>query len=189
MNDIRVLKNELRAEYRQKRQNLSAEIKEELDLKIAKIFLNSISYKYANQILFYASTDEEISTKLIFETALKDGKKCFFPRCYEHSQMTYFRVNSEEDLIADKFNIKAPAETAEEYSHQPSDICLVPAMAYDKKGYRLGYGGGFYDRFLPGFLGIKTGFCYSSFIRNQLPRGRYDISVDMLITEKGVTLL
>ncbi|MBQ2915789.1 MAG: 5-formyltetrahydrofolate cyclo-ligase [Clostridia bacterium] len=189
MNDIRILKNELRAEYRQKRQEMSPEEKNELDMKITQRFLSSMSYKHATQILLYASTDEEISTKIIFETALKDGKKCFFPRCFEHSQMDYYRADSEEELIEDKFNIKAPLETAEKYTPHPSDICIVPAMAYDKKGFRLGYGKGFYDRFLPGFLGIKTGFCYSDFIKNQLPRGRYDISVDMIITEKGVILL
>ena len=103
--------------------------------------------------------------------------------------MEYFRADSEEELFQDKFNIKAPAETSEKYTPQPSDICIVPAMAYDKKGFRLGYGKGFYDRFLPNFLGIKAGFCYSDFIKNQLPRGRFDISVDMIITEKGVILL
>ena len=103
--------------------------------------------------------------------------------------MEYYRADSEEDLIEDKFNIKAPIESAEVYTPQPSDICIVPAMTYDRKGFRLGYGKGFYDRFLPKFMGVKIGFCYSSFMRNQLPRGRYDISVDSIITEKGVILL
>ncbi len=188
-NDIRVLKNELRAEYRQKRQDLNPQVKAELDSKIANRFLSSLSYKYANQILLYASTEDEISTKEIFEKARKDGKKCFFPHCFENSKMNYYRADSEEELFEDKFNIKAPLETAEIYTPQPSDICIVPAMAYDKKGFRLGYGKGFYDRFLPNFLGIKTGFCYSDFITNKLPRGRFDISVDMIITEKGVILL
>ena len=188
-NDIRILKNELRAEYRQRRQELSPAVKEELDSKITERFLSSISYKYASQILLYASTDDEISTKVIFEKAVKDGKNCFFPHCFENSTMKYFRADSEEDLIEDKFNIKAPPETAELYNPKPSDICIVPAMAYDKKGYRLGYGKGFYDRFLPNFLGIKTGFCYSEFMRDTLPKGRYDISVDVIITEKGAILL
>lgn len=189
MADIRIIKNELRAQYRKKRQEMSAEIKNALDTKITERFLTSMSYKYASQILLYASTDEEISTDLIFREAVKDGKKCFFPKCFEHSKMEYYRAESEDELVEDKFNIKAPIDTAEIYTPQPSDICIVPAMAYDKKGFRLGYGKGFYDRFLPNFMGVKIGFCYSNFISNQLPRGRYDISVDSIITEKGVILL
>ena len=189
MADIRIIKNELRSEYRKKRHDMSAEEKASLDARITERFLSSMSYKHASQILLYASTDEEISTNAIFKEAIKDGKKCFFPRCFEHSKMEYYRADSEEDLIEDKFNIKAPIESAEIYTPQPSDICIVPAMTYDRKGFRLGYGKGFYDRFLPKFMGVKIGFCYSSFMRNQLPRGRYDISVDSIITEKGVILL
>ena len=66
-NDIRILKNELRAEFRQKRQDMDPQVKAELDKKIANRFLSSISYRYASQILLYASTDDEISTKVIFE--------------------------------------------------------------------------------------------------------------------------
>lgn len=189
MYDIRILKNELREEYRQRRKDLDEGLKKEMDMKIAERFLSSISYKYATQILLYASTEEEISTDIIFSQAVKEGKKCFFPRCFEHSKMNYYRADSEEELETDKYNIKAPLTSAEIYTPQPSDICVVPAMAYDKKGFRLGYGKGFYDRFLPSFLGIKTGLCYSDFMREKLPKGRYDISVDVIITEKGVIRL
>lgn len=189
MSDIRSIKNEMRDEYKKKRQAMDSEEKLRLDSKISERFLSSMSYKYANQILLYASTDDEISTDIIFKKAIADGKNCFFPRCFEHSQMAYYKASSEKDLISDKYNIKAPADSSEIYEPQPSDVCIVPAMAYDKKGFRLGYGKGFYDRFLPNFMGVKIGFCYSSFIRPQLPRGRYDISVDSIITEKGVILL
>ena len=184
--DIRTFKNELRASYSEKRRSLSFEEKEKLDSQIANKFLNMISFRYANQILFYASTDAEISTLQIFEQALKAGKSCYFPKCYEHSQMSFYRVKSPDELVADAFNIKAPVNETEIYSPQPSDIIIVPAMAYDSKGYRLGYGKGFYDRFLPDFLGTKIGLCYSSFMTDTLPRGRYDISVDIIVTEKKV---
>lgn len=189
MADIRQMKNDLRAEYKQRRSGMSASEKTALDDKISDIFLGSMSYRHATQILLYASTDDEISTERIFEASVKEGKTCYFPHCFENSKMEYYRADSLEELVNDAFNIKAPPVSEERYEPQPSDICIVPAMAYDKSGYRLGYGKGFYDRFLPSFMGIKTGFCYSSFMKSQLPRGRYDIAVDVIITEKGVVVL
>ena len=187
--DIRTYKNELRAMYSEKRNSLPTNEKTKLDDKIANRFLNMLSYRYANQILFYASTDAEISTVSIFEQALKAGKACYFPKCYENSQMSFYRVNSPDELVTDAFNIKAPVNESDIYTPQPSDIIIVPAMAYDVKGFRLGYGKGFYDRFLPDFMGTKIGLCYSDFMTDTLPKGRYDISVDIIVTEKKVISL
>ena len=63
---------------------------------------------------------------------------------------------------------------------------MIPAVAWDKKGFRLGSGGGYYDRFLSGFAGAKAGLAYEEDILDSLPRGRYDIRSDFIVTEKGV---
>ena len=187
--DIRIIKNSLREEFRARRNALSAEEKSVRDDKIADVFLKSLTYKYASQILLYVSTDEEISTRRIINTAIADGKKVFAPHCFEDARMEYFRIDGPDSLEDGQFGIKAPPVDAETYSPQPSDVCIVPAMSYDKEGFRLGYGKGFYDRFLPKFLGVKIGFCYNDFMSAKLPRGRFDVAVDMIITEKGVTVL
>lgn len=187
--DLRTYKNELRDYYSRRRRELPSEYKRILDNQIAERFLNMIAYKHAKQILFYASTNDEISTDLIFATALSNGKNCYFPKCYDQSKMVFFRVKSDNDLAPDSFNIKAPTNFSEVYSSQPSDIIIVPAMAYDSKGFRLGYGKGFYDRFLTDFWGTKIGLCYSDFITESLPKGRYDISVDVIVTEKRLISL
>jgi len=62
----------------------------------------------------------------------------------------------------------------------------LPAIIYDKKGYRLGYGKGYYDRFLSSVKGTKAGLIYSDFIIDEIPHGRYDLRADVVITEKGV---
>ncbi len=187
--DIRIIKNSLRDEFRAKRNALSAEEKSIRDTKIEDNFLKSLTYRYASQILLYIPTEEEISTYKIIETAIRDGKTVYAPHCFENAQMKYFRVNDVSELEDGEFGIKTPAETSQEYSPKPSDVCIVPAMSYDKEGYRLGYGKGFYDRFLPKFLGVKIGFCYDDFISQKLPRGRFDVAVDTIITEKGATVL
>ena len=65
-------------------------------------------------------------------------------------------------------------------------VCFVPGLVYDKAGYRLGYGKGFYDRYLSSFTGCTIGVVYSDYILPEVPRGRFDMSVDILLTEKGV---
>jgi 5-formyltetrahydrofolate cyclo-ligase len=65
-------------------------------------------------------------------------------------------------------------------------VCIVPAVVFDKKGYRIGYGGGYYDRYLAGFRGTKIGFAYRDFIVNSVPHGRFDLTVDVMITERGL---
>jgi len=66
---------------------------------------------------------------------------------------------------------------------------LVPCLAYDSYGYRIGYGKGYYDRFLSAFEGTKIGLCYSDFKLDKLPRGKYDVKLDVIITEKGVMVI
>ena len=68
-------------------------------------------------------------------------------------------------------------------------VCIIPAIVYDKEGFRIGYGKGFYDRYLPSFSGTKIGLAYNDFIIDKVPRGKYDLSADVLITEKGITAI
>lgn len=63
-------------------------------------------------------------------------------------------------------------------------VCLVPGLAFDREGYRIGFGKGYYDRFLLNFSGLTVGMCYNKCIEDNLPRGYYDCPVDILITEK-----
>jgi 5-formyltetrahydrofolate cyclo-ligase len=65
----------------------------------------------------------------------------------------------------------------------------VPCLSYDPYGFRIGYGKGYYDRFLSAFEGTKIGLCYSEFESERLPRGKYDIKLDVVMTEKGVTVI
>ena len=71
-------------------------------------------------------------------------------------------------------------EKLEDYT---GSLCIVPALMYDLKGYRLGYGGGYYDRFLAGYTGYTIGLTYRRNILRFLHYGRFDVPVDMVVTE------
>lgn len=187
-NSLRAKKNEFRDKYKTLRIEMSNEERKELDYKIAAALRETLVYKHSTQILIYASTQEEIDTYKIWENAIEDGKKVLLPKCVGEHSMVFYYVESKEDLESGVFNLLEPKE-GKLYEPLSSDICIVPALTYDKYGYRLGYGRGFYDRFLADFSGAKVGLCYNSFVESQVPKGRYDVKTDVLITEKGVFTL
>lgn len=191
INNIKEIKNRLRGEYLALRKDMPKETKAELDAKITSKLLNSVSYRHANTVLCYYSTDIEIDTHKIIETALKDGKKVALPRCIpDKLTMNFHYIESTDDLELTQMGIYEPKADLPIFDRNESlSICIIPAVVFDKGGYRIGYGRGYYDRFLNGFSGAQIGIIYSSCITDKLPRGRYDCAVDVLITEKGIQAL
>lgn len=186
MAEIRVVKREMREKYSAVRNGMDAEKREEFDKKIFDRLTASITYRHSNEILLYASVGSEIDTWRIFDAAIKAGKKVAFPLCFEDNTMKYYYVNSRDDLETGSFGILEPKKGLEEYSPQSLSLCVVPGIVFDKEGYRIGYGKGFYDRFLSSFPGVKVGLVYSNMIVPKVPRGRFDKHVDILISERGV---
>lgn len=192
MNTIKKEKDEIRSEYKKKRDSMDASVKLARDKAICKSAMSLVSYRYADYVLMYAHTEGEIDISDVALDALKRGKKVAFPRCNpENHTMKYHIVTSVDDLKKDHYGIMEPEETLPVYSEETckgSAICFVPGLVYDRDGYRLGYGKGFYDRYLSGFGGSVIGVVYSDFILPSVPRGRFDVSINILLTEKGVKI-
>ena len=102
----------------------------------------------------------------------------------------YWEQTSLDELSPAMYGIPEPPEENECYVPSPflNDICIVPAVCFDRHGYRIGYGKGYYDRFLAGFGGTSVGFTLDCLLKDAVPRGRYDRAVDMIITEKGAVV-
>lgn len=187
---IKKLKDDIREEYKQRRREMTIEERHRRDETICRVAEGLVSFRYAEFVLLYAATDGEIDIFPIARLALEKGKKVLFPRCDKKTHtMTYHQVNSLEELAVDSYGILEPAADAPLYNcaaETGSAVCFVPGLVYDKAGYRLGYGKGFYDRYLSGFSGCTIGVVYSDYILPEVPRGRFDMSVDILLTEKGV---
>ena len=186
---IRKIKDDMRAEYRELRKNISPEEKLSRDLALCRTAEGLVSFRYAEHVLLYAPEPEEIDVFPIAEAAFAKGKKVYFPRCDKtHHTMRYLRVETLDELAPDSYGICEPPEGNPEYSPDlPGNaICFIPGLVYDRAGFRLGYGKGFYDRYLSSFPGSKIGEIYSDFILGEVPRGRFDVTVDILLTEKGV---
>ncbi len=184
-------KKELRALFREKRMALAADEKSQRDGAICKYAVNLAAFRYADSVLVYAPTRYEIDVMPIAEEAMRRGKKVYFPRCCKEDRtMTYRLVTSFDEMTEDVYGILAPPEIAPAYdtSDGSTALCLVPGLIYDIRGYRVGYGGGYYDRFLTGFQGCKMGVIYSDFIITKVPKGHFDHKVDIMLTEKNVRI-
>ncbi len=179
------IKSELRSEFKKQRSNLLN--KEEKSLEICNIFLNSDTYKNADIVLCYSSVNDEVNTDLIIKKSLKDGKITALPRCINNNGvMKYFVINSVSDVKKGMFGISEPDINCKELIDFNNSVCIVPALSFDKHGYRLGYGKGFYDRFLENYSFISVGLCYNDLIVSNLPKNEFDRKVDAVISENGI---
>ena len=192
MSYIRDVKNKIRETYRSRRDELTPEQKQAWDQKIIQNITSLASYRFADVILAYHPLDGEIDIRPLLEAALAAGKKVALPLCYNEGRMDFFYITSLDNLNDGKFGLKEPSPDNEKYDRDDSAqaLMLIPALVYDNLGFRLGYGRGYYDRYINGFCGMKAGLCYRAFLHpTPLPRGRFDLAVDYIVTEKGVKLI
>ncbi len=191
MYETRKYKMELRAKFLEKRKAIPKELREGRDGKICRNILSSAVYRYADVILMFYPMKGEVDIFPVMEAALKSGKQVAFPRCHaEDRSMTFYFVTSKEDFEAGSYGIMEPKTALPVFD--PAEIetrnvlCLVPAIVYDRRGYRVGYGGGYYDRFFGKTRPASIGVVYEEFILKSVPHGRYDITVDVVVSERGI---
>ena len=186
--DIRPLKMRMRKEAKEYRLSLSAEEKERNDRKIANKLLNLWTFRDADTLLAYMSTDIEVDTLYLIERAWELGKKVAVPRCIAGTRnMVFHYISSFDDLESGSFGVMEPiADKCPTLVVSDKCICVVPALVFDKKCFRLGYGKGYYDRFLASFSGTAVGICYESCRKDSVPHGKFDKSLDLFITENRI---
>ena len=153
------------------------------------IFLNLTSlseFTSARNIMVYHSVGREPDTLRIAKTALEQGKTVAFPYCYRGGSMRAKAVKSLDELLPAMLGIPAPPETAPGISPEEFDLIIVPALTYARSGHRLGYGGGYYDRYLSGLSVATVGLVRQRLLVDVLPVEPHDVAVELLITEDGV---
>lgn len=189
MDTVALEKQRLREERLAARETLSEQERSVLDDCITQNLLATPEYAEAATVLTYVSVSSEVSTRMFIECALRDGKTVAVPRCLPGHRLEFVAITSLDQLVAAPFNLLEPSKdlTALTESQMNASICIVPALLVDTKGYRLGYGAGFYDRFLSTYPGKKICLAYQQNLsRETLPHTAFDVAVDMVITELDV---
>ena len=180
-------KSELRQQMKSLRLQIPEIQKKDYEDKIFKIITSLEIYKTSNLILTYVSTSTEIDTFQIIEDALSSGKKVAIPHCSQKSsKMDFFYINSISGLITGYMGILEPDHLAEKVLDFSKSICIVPAYCFDLHGNRLGYGKGYYDRFLKYYNGTSIGLCISSNLFDELPHNEFDVPVDIIVMQDKI---
>ena len=156
------------------------------DLSIRTHILSSPEYKKAQTIFCYVGTSREINTMPMILQALAEGKRIGVPLCKTMGIMEVREIRSEEDLVMGAYEILAPREDAPLIAPEEIDLCIVPCMTCNHKGERLGYGGGFYDRFLEKTHCPKMMLCREKVMTELIPTEPHDLVMDSVVSEKGI---
>lgn len=179
-------KKELRKLFEATRKTLTVNEKSYFDSKIFTFLVNSELYRNAELLLVYVSYNGEVDTLRIIKRAFLDGKKVAVPYCHGN-EMEFLIINSFDYLSKGKFGIlSADPNKCETVVDFQNTLCIVPALSFDVYGNRLGYGGGYYDRFLSKNSIETVGLCYERCISHSIPNEKFDIVINFILTENGL---
>lgn len=183
--NLKHYKQALRRRFKERRRAMSPQRKAASDRMIAARLRGLRCYRKAETVLAYVSMPIEVSTEEIIDTALADRKRVAVPYCVPGTrEMRFYLIDSRDELRPGSFGVPEPqpdpARLLRDFSRS---VCVVPALSCDRLGHRLGYGGGYYDRFLRCYPGEKVAILYKNSLSARLWPGRYDIGMDWLVTE------
>ena len=178
----RLTKPELRQLFLSKRKVLSDKVLK--DKIIVDKFINSLDYNKAKKIFCYVSSQYEVNTIELIKRCFTENKTVCVPRCLnKNGDMNFYIINSQSDLKPGMYGIMEPDENCEVCYPSDGDVIIMPGICFDRSGYRIGYGKGYYDKFLNCRNMLKIGFCYAECLIDYVPRDKYDIPADVVITD------
>lgn len=184
------LKKEIRKELLKKRNTLTEDQWKNYSKLIEHQLFVSEYYKEADTLLIYASYQKEVSTYGIMEHAFHVGKKVFCPKVLSPGTMEFYEITSLDDFVCGYKNIPEPKSPASMYTVSDENInntlMVMPFVGFDTDKNRLGYGGGFYDRYLQRFPQLKRiGLAFEcQRYESRIPTEETDVTPDLIITEK-----
>ena len=181
-------KSELRKAIAGAVKNLSPTYCREADAAICRLVTNSPAYQKARTIFCYVGSDREIDTTAILRAAFQDGKILAVPLCTAPGVMEARQVQDFSDLVSGKYGILAPKLHCPLVEPRAFDLAIVPCCTGNARGQRLGYGGGYYDRYLPQLACPTMLLCRGRLVTEDIPTEDHDVPATYLVTEAGLTL-
>ncbi len=180
-------KKALRERLKKLREALSEKEWLEKSQIICHHLINSGFFKDSQKIAFYYYINKEVNLTWAMERALNEGKEVYLPKTHlKEKNLTFHRIFSLEELSSGVFGIPEPPLNNPVIDPKDLDLLLVPGLAFDIQRFRLGYGGGFYDKILKGTKALKIGIAFYFQIIERLPFDPWDEKVDYILTERGL---
>ena len=177
------MKAELRKQVLHEMKALSQEKKQSMDRALTDRLLHHPFYQEAKVIATYLSFPHEFQTQELIDQALRDGKKVMIPKTYPKGRME-FVVYDPQQLVKTSFGLLEPQGNLEVVEPSQIDLIHVPGLAFTTEGYRIGYGGGYYDRYLENFAGHSLSTIYPCQVQ-EFNSEDHDIPVQEVLIDEG----
>lgn len=177
------MKSELRKQVLQEMKAISQEQKQAIEQALTERLLHHPFYQEAKVIATYLSFPHEFQTQGLIEQALRDGKKVLIPKTYSKGRMD-FVIYDLQQLVKTSFGLLEPQGNLEVVDASQIDLIHVPGLAFTMEGYRIGYGGGYYDRYLEQFTGHTLSTVYHYQVQDFIPEN-HDIPVQEVLIDEG----
>ena len=175
-------KNELRKKYLELRKNIiDRKQKEE---EIFNKLINSFEYNSSRVIALYYSLKSETDTIKLIEYSLKNKKIVLLPRV-NGEDMDFYEINSLDHLVKSRFGVMEPLETVS-FDKKEIDLIVVPGVCFDKMLNRIGFGKGYYDKYLSDYHKESIGICFEEQITSEIKSEKTDIKLKKIITDKNI---
>jgi len=167
---------------------LTPEKKMHIEKRIINNLLQSEIWKRVTVVAITLSTSFEWDTHSIIRHAWKEGKTVLVPRCnITNKELIFYKIQSFDQLVVGYANLLEPdPQLTKRVQKKEIDLIIVPGIVFDQKGYRIGFGGGYYDRFLENFHNETISLVGTMQIINEVPKNTFDIPVNYLITEMNM---
>lgn len=188
--DIILNKKHKRKEILKIRDEISKNKRDKFDIIIFEKLKALEEFKESNNIFIYIGFGSEIDTKVLILDMIKEGKRVYVPKILGKN-MILIEITSLDNLIQNKFKILEPIGDKNEIDVDNLDLVIMPGIVFDRKGNRIGYGGGFYDRYLENSKSTlkKIALAYSIQLLENIDVENHDLKVDLIITEKEIIKL
>lgn len=183
---MRMNKDQLRRALRAQRRLLPPEAQETAARAVHAQLAAFEPYRQARCIMAYMAVRGELSLEYVIRDILLSGRTLILPRCEAPGIMTARRIADEGDLICGTYGLMEPDARCEIVSPDSIGLILVPGVAFDHAGHRLGQGGGYYDRFLKESAALRVGICHDGALVDHVPHEAHDEMMAYIITPGGI---
>lgn len=176
-------KNEVRQLIKAYRQKLTDEdVKIQSRLIIDRLKKSDI-YQNADNVFLYMSYNREVDTYMLLSRCFMDGKKVYAPKVLSKTDMEFYRIQDEHDLVSGYMGIMEPSDSCEK-ANTRDGLFIMPGLAFDYDFHRIGYGGGFYDRYLSiDNTFIKAALAFDFQLLESIPYEEHDLKPDYIVTQ------
>lgn len=176
-------KKQLRIKVRKMERELSPEYKKTADILITQRILHLPEYKEANGVFCFVGTEREIDTTALLENVLRQGKRLLVPLCTGPGIMELRQITSLSQLEAGAYGIREPRPDTPKVDKSEVDFSIIPCVSCDRKGHRLGQGGGYYDRFFEEYAVPTVLVCREALMQEHIPVEEHDVVFEKVVSE------